>query len=119
MAELYPWTESRIKELENCIAELEKDTTVEFVVVFNKFSGMYNDAKHIAGLILSFLFLFFILFSPFDFEPKYIPAFLIVSYIIGYALAHYFPRLSRIFLSVERLQQNVTRMAQATFFKQN
>ncbi|MFC1746484.1 hypothetical protein ACFL35_21000 [Candidatus Riflebacteria bacterium] len=118
MPSIYPWNESQIKEIEGFIAELEKETTVEFILVFSRSSGNYNDVKYMVAYSIALFVLFFVLFSPFDFSPGFIPPIIILTFFIGVSFCNHFPVFLRLFIPFERMHENVTRAAQATFIQQ-
>jgi putative membrane protein len=55
------------------VREIEKNTDAEVVIVVRGRSGSYRHADYLFGVILAFLGLLFVLFSPFNFHTYWVP----------------------------------------------
>lgn len=55
-----------------CVQEIERGTDAEIVIVVRSRSGTYRHADYLAGALLGFAGLLFLLFSPFDFSHYFV-----------------------------------------------
>jgi len=78
------------EKLEQTIADIEEQTSVEVVVAIAPSSDSYIDAYFKGGLIMLFVMLFFLLYSPVHFPEYLIPVDLAVAFLLGALLVWLF-----------------------------
>jgi hypothetical protein len=59
--------------LAQCVKEIESSTDAELVIIVRARSGSYAHVDYLFGFTVSFIILLFVLFSPVDFHPIWIP----------------------------------------------
>ena len=87
-------TNTRFSEaVEAAVGRLEDQTDAEIVVVAAPRSGSYRDIAAAFGAGMAWVVLLFVLFSPFHFDPTWIPLELPIVGIVGTWVAHKRPGL--------------------------
>jgi len=69
--------------LTKCIREIEKRTDAELVLVVRARSQSYAAANYLFGVLLAFVGLNFLLFSPFDFHQIWVPIDIALLFVLG------------------------------------
>lgn len=109
------FTEADYDAITEAVEAAEAKTTAELVVVIRPQSGSYRDVCYAAGAVASFLALLFVLYSPYDFSPFWIPPELAVIFAIV-ALLVGFSSLRRALTTKARRKSQVLACASAAFF---
>src|SRR5581483_7205114 len=65
------------------VADIEKQSNAEIVVVVRGRSGTYRHADYLFGALLAFIGLIFVLFSPWEFHTFWIPFDVIALFVVG------------------------------------
>ena len=71
------------ERIANAVAEIEKNTDAELVIVIRARSGSYRHADYLFGAIVAFLGLLFALFSPFVIPAIVVPIDVALMFVIG------------------------------------
>ena len=69
--------------LAQAVRDIEKNSDAEIVIVVRGRSGTYRHADYLGGLIVAFVGLIFVLFSPFEFHTYWVPIDVLVLFIAG------------------------------------
>src|SRR5258708_37166479 len=69
--------------LAECVKEIERATDAELVIVVRARSGNYAHADHLFGLLLAFVTLLFLLFSPFTCHEYWVPIVVVLGFAAG------------------------------------
>ena len=113
-------TSSRIDEaacesLAGCVSEIEKYTDAELVIVVRARSGTYSHADYLAGALLAFGGLLFLLFSPVSFHQYWVAVDVALLFALGSfvsAKTHVFRRL----LTTRKHRERSVRTGAAAMF---
>ncbi len=100
------------------VAEIERATDAEIIVVHAGTSGGYPDVPLLAGIGAGLVGLIVLLFLPFDFAPWSVPAVVAGLGIAGGAAGGRFEELTRRLTSVARRRAQVTQAAAAAFHRE-
>lgn len=112
-------TNARFSEaVEAAVGRLEADTDAEVVVVAAPRSGSYRDLALAFGLGVAWCVLLLVLFSPFHFQPAWIPLELPLIVVLATWAAHQRPGLLRRLCSARRQRAQVDAAADATFHQE-
>lgn len=112
-------TNARFSEaVEAAVGRLEDQTDAEVVVVAAPRSGSYRDIATAFGAGMAWIVLLIVLFSPFHFNPTWIPLELPIIGIIGTWVAHKRPGLLRLLTSKRRRRRQVEHAADAVFHEE-
>jgi putative membrane protein len=112
-------TNARFSEaVEAEVGRLEADTDAEVVVVAAPRSGSYRDLALAFGLAVAWLLLLLVLFSPFPFQPAWIPLELPALVVLATWAAHRRPGLLRLLAGPRRRKAQVDAAADATFHQE-
>ena len=101
--------------LAQCVKEIEGSTDAELVIIVRARSGSYAHADYLFGFIGSFIVLLFVLFSPVDFHPIWIPIDVVIAFVASAFIAARSNFLRRLF-STNKYRSKVTRTAAAAMF---
>jgi len=101
--------------LAQCVKEIEASTDAELVIIVRARSGSYAHADYLFGFILSFNILLFVLFSPVDFHPIWIPIDVVIAFVASAFISSRSNFLRRLF-STDKYRSKVTRTAAAAMF---
>lgn len=104
-------------KLGKTIADIEKSSNTEIVLVVKEVSGDYNDAYLIFGSLLSLICFSLLMFLPVVFGDYLIYAGTIITFFIGMILAFFIKPLAKLFIKKDRMNRNVEIMARAHFQK--
>src|SRR5579883_1089056 len=102
------FTEADYDAITEAVERAEARTTAELVVVIRAQSGSYRDVCYAAGAVVSFLALLFILYSPYDISPFWIPPELVIIFALVALLVGFTP-LRRILATKARRKNQVLR----------
>ncbi len=107
------------KKLEDCIAEIEKNTSAEIVVAIARKSGQYRDVYYLSGIICALLSLAVIIFLPFVVIHSYmiIPD-VVLFFLVGYFLARHYHGIIALLTSARRRNDQVRRAAHLAFMEE-
>jgi len=101
--------------LAQCIKEIEASTDAELVIIVRARSGSYAHADYLVGFTVSFIALLFVLFSPIEFHPIWIPIDVALAFAAGALISSRSNFLRRLF-STKKYRSKVTRTAAAAIF---
>ena len=101
--------------LAQCIKEIEASTDAELVIIVRARSGSYAHADYLFGFAVSFIILLFVLFSPIEFHPIWIPIDVALAFAAGALISSRSNFLRRLF-STKKYRSKVTRTAAAAMF---
>src|SRR5947199_2063565 len=97
------------------VGEIEKKTDAEVVIVVRGRSGSYRQADYLFGLVIAFLGLLFVLFSPFDFHTYWVPFDVAALFLLGVFVSSRSDFLRRL-LTTEKFRQAAARTGAAAMF---
>ena len=97
------------------VGEIEKKTDAEVVIVVRGRSGSYRQADYLFGLVIAFLGLLFVLFSPFDFHTYWVPFDVAALFLLGVFVSSRSDFLRRL-LTTEKFRQAAARTEAAAMF---
>jgi len=101
--------------LAECVKEIERTTDAELVIVVRARSGNYAHADYLLGLLLAFVTLLFLLFSPFTFHEYWVPIDVVLAFAVGSFISSRSNGLRRLF-SREKIRSGAVRTAAAAMF---
>ena len=108
--------QSACDTLAECIKEIELNTDAELVIVVRARSAHYAHADYLVGLVLAFIVLIFVLFSPFTFHQGWVPIDVALAFALGALLSSRSNTLRRLFSTKKFREQAVRRAAAAMFY---
>src|SRR5262245_49925409 len=82
-----------------CVKEIEASTDAELVIIVRARSATYAHADYLFGFTVSFIILLFVLFSPIEFHPIWIPIDVAIAFVAGALIASRSSFLRRLFSS--------------------
>jgi putative membrane protein len=97
------------------VADIEKETNAEIVVVVRGRSGTYRHADYLFGAIVSFIGLILILFSPWEFHVYWIPFDVVALFLAGAWVSSRGDFLRRLF-TTKAFQKKAARAGAAAMF---
>lgn len=101
--------------LAQCVKEIEASTDAELVIIVRARSGSYAHADYLFGFTISFIILLFVLFSPIEFHPIWIPIDVALAFAASAFVSSRSNFLRRLF-STKKYRSKVTRTAAAAMF---
>jgi putative membrane protein len=101
--------------LAQCVKEIEASTDAELVIIVRARSGSYVHADYLVGFTVSFIILLFVLFSPIEFHPIWIPIDVALAFAASALISSRSHFLRRLF-STKKYRSKVTRTAAAAMF---
>ena len=101
--------------LAQCVKEIEASTDAELVIIVRARSGNYAHADYLFGFTASFVILLFVLFSPIEFHPIWIPIDVAIAFAAGTFISSRSNFLRRLF-STDKYRAKLTRTAAAAMF---
>jgi putative membrane protein len=101
--------------LGTCVAEIEKFTAAELVIVVRARSGHYSHADYLCGAILAFLGLLFLLFSPVEFSQYWVVIDVVLLFVLGAFLSAKTEAIRRL-LSTKDFRKGAARTGAAAMF---
>ncbi|HEX4900993.1 MAG TPA: hypothetical protein VFV61_10700 [Pyrinomonadaceae bacterium] len=113
-------TSSRIDQaacesLADCVAEIEKHTDAELVIVVRAHSGSYAHADYLAGALLAFCGLLFLLFSPINFHQYWVVIDVVLLFALGVLLSAKSRSIRRL-LTRKKFREHAVRTGAAAMF---
>lgn len=103
--------------LTHCVREIEKATDVELVLIVRARSAFYRHADYLFAAILSFLGLFFLLFSPFEFHHYWVAIDVALLFVIGVYISSHSNAIRRRLTRKNFREQAVRMQAAAMFYE--
>ena len=103
------------ESLAGCVAEIEKHTNAELVIVVRARSGSYSQADYLAGALLAFLGLLFLLFSPISFQHYWVAIDVVLLFLLG-AFVSAKTRVLRRLLTTPKFREHAVRTGAAAMF---
>jgi uncharacterized membrane protein len=100
-------SEAARAETARAIADVERQTAAEIVVVMRRVSGRYREADYLVGFVLSVITLLLLLYLPTEFPLEFFPVDVVLSFGIGAALSARLPGLRRLFTRRAQQGENV------------
>ena len=107
--------QSACESLAVCVAEIEKATAAELVIVVRARSGNYAQADYLAGALLAFAGLLFLIFSPVDFHQYWVAIDVAVLFGLGFFISSRSNSIRRL-LTTEKLRSGNVRTGAAAMF---
>lgn len=101
--------------VETSIAEAEKRTCAEIIVVINRQSGSYLDRELLVAASWAFAALLVMVYSPWSFEPTWLPLELLVFGAAAFLATRMVPPLRRLVLGRARQERQVMLHARNAF----
>jgi len=98
-----------------CVKEIEKTTAAELVLIVRARSGSYRHADYLFGVILVFVGLVFLLYSPYNFHPNWVLIDVILLFLLGIFLSSRSNAIRRL-LTREKFRAGVVRTYAAAMF---
>src|SRR3982751_3562462 len=109
--------QSACDQLAQTVREIETQTDAEIVIVVRARSGTYRHADYLAGFILSFATLLFLLFSPFDFHHYWVAIDVALLFGIGAYISSRSSAIRRLLTTKEFRAEAVRQGAAAMFYE--
>lgn len=109
--------QSACEQLAHAVREIEAQTDAEIVIVVRARSGTYRHADYLAGAILSFATLLFMLFSPFDFHHYWVAVDVALLFAIGAYISSRSNTVRRLLTTKEFRAEAVRQGAAAMFYE--
>ena len=109
--------QSACDQLADCVREIEKQTDAEIVIVVRARSGNYRHADYLAGAILGFATLLFLLFSPLDFQHYWVAIDVALLFAIGAYISSRSNTIRRLLTTKEFRAEAVRQGAAAMFYE--
>ena len=103
------------ERIAKAVAEIEKTTDAELVIVIRGRSGPYRQADYLLGAILAFIGLLFALFSPFVIGEIWVLVDVAVFFVVGAFICSRSPWLRRL-LTTKKFRANAARQGAAAMF---
>jgi len=97
------------------VAEIEKNTDAELVIVIRARSGSYRHADYLFGAIVAFFGLLFALFSPFVIPAIVVPIDVALMFVIGAFVSSRSPSFQRL-LTSKKFRTDTARQGAAAMF---
>jgi putative membrane protein len=107
--------QSSCDELARCVREIETRTDAELVIAVRARSGSYRHADYLAGAILAFAGLLFLLFSPFEFRHYWVAIDVVLLFVLGAYICSRSDTLRRL-LTTEEFRAEAARQGAAAMF---
>lgn len=101
--------------LAGCVTEIEIHTAAELVIVVRARSGHYAHADYLAGALLAFLGLLFLLFSPINFSQYWVVIDVVLLFLLGAFVSSRSPTIRRLFTS-KKFREKAVRLGAAAMF---
>jgi putative membrane protein len=108
----------KISELELAIAGCENHCDAEIIVVISDQSGPYDDVHCKIGLLLAFIALFLVVFSPVPFSELTGLIIVLAAYLAGSIVSRVWPELKCWYTKDERQTHQVENAASLVFVRQ-
>lgn len=105
------------ERIANAVAEIERNTDAELVIVIRARSGSYRHADYLFGAIVALIGLLFALFSPFVIPAFFVPIDVVVLFAIGAFVCSRTPGLRRLLTSKTFRAQAARQGAAAMFYE--
>ena len=111
------FTDADYESITHAVAEAERKSAAELVVVIRPRSGDYRDVDYLFGAFVAWVVLLVILFSPWEIEALSIPLELLIVFVLGAFVCSITPL--RRWLSARRRRERQVRLsAEAAFFEE-
>jgi putative membrane protein len=101
--------------LTDCVKKIETTTDAELVLVVRARSGSYRQADYLFGVLLGFLGLLFLLFSPFEFHQYWVAIDVALLFAIGAVVSTRSNSLRRL-LTTSKFRDAAVRTGAAAMF---
>ncbi|HEX8889822.1 MAG TPA: hypothetical protein VF779_11755 [Pyrinomonadaceae bacterium] len=109
--------QSACDQLAQAVREIETETDAEIVIVVRARSGSYRHADYLAGFILSFATLLFMLFSPLEFQHYWVAIDVALFFVIGAYISSRSSGIRRLLTTKEFRAEAVRQGAAAMFYE--
>lgn len=100
-----------------CVREIEKETNAELVIAVRARSGSYRHADYLAGLILAYAGLLFLLFSPWTFKPYWVAIDVALLFALGFIISSRTSAIRRLLTTKPERVRAVREGAAAVFYE--
>jgi putative membrane protein len=107
--------QSACDRLSECVQEIERGTDAEIVIVVRARSATYRQADYLAGALLSFAGLLFLLFSPFEFSHYFVAIDVVLLFGAGVYLSSRSSAVRRL-LTTKKYRREAARTGAAAMF---
>jgi putative membrane protein len=108
---------SVVSSLGDAVRELELQSCAEVVVEVRARSGSYAHADSRCGVLLAFVGLVVLLYSPWSVQPAWVAVDVLILYAIGLAVARHSDRLRRLVTTAADRDARVRTVATSVFFE--
>lgn len=109
------FNQSECDELADCVREIENQTDAELVIAVRARSADYRHADYLAGAVLAFAGLLFLLFSPFEFQHYWVAIDVVLLFALGAYISSHSNALRRL-LTTEDYRADAVRQGAAAMF---
>ena len=109
--------DSAREALTACVRNIETKTDAELVLIVRARSGSYRHADYLVGVLLAFVSLFFLLFSPIEFHPNWVLIDVVVLFLLGTLLSSRSNALRRLLTRKSSRKAMVRTHAAAMFYE--
>jgi putative membrane protein len=101
--------------LAEAVRSIEASSSAEVVVEVRTRSGSYSHADGRSGALLGFASLLYVLFSPWTFEPPWVPLVVAIAYAVGWLMSSYSREIRRLLTTHAERERKVHTAAAASF----
>jgi putative membrane protein len=105
------------KKVADAVKEVELQTAAEIVVAVHARSGSYRHTDHVVGALLAFATLLVLLFHPLEFAVEWMPANVLLAFVVGELISVGIPGLRRALTSQKVMNDNVRLFARSAFIE--
>jgi putative membrane protein len=109
------FTDEAKARVKAAIAEVEKKTSAEIVVVVRRQSDGYREIDLMVGLTFAMAMLAVVLFHPTPFAVRWMPVDVAVAFLVGFLLSTALKTLKRALITNKRVEREVHNAACAVF----
>ena len=104
-------------QIAQCVREIEAETDAELVIVVRARSGSYRQADYLAGAILAYAGLLFVLFSPWSFSHYWVAIDVALLFALGVFVCSRSDSLRRLLTTKKQRAEAVRAGAAAMFYE--
>ena len=106
------------EQVSAAVADIEKGSAVEIVVVASPQSGNYGDVQHLVAFVGSLLCLLYLIYSPTDFDTDWFAIWVALAYLVVLGVLRRWPSLCRPLIRTQRRQAQAYQQARAAFVEE-
>lgn len=105
------------KKVADAVKDVESQTAAEIVVAVRARSGSYRHTDHVVGALCAFATLLVLLFHPIAFAVEWMPANVLLAFVLGELASITLPGLRRALTSRKVMNDNVRLFARSAFIE--